>query len=180
MPERPWTPDEIPTLLGELDPGRPLAVYGIGPTWLYGALAVYTAPAPIELFQVALGWVAPPPLVLGGQPDPARLQVQRYTSAAAITRLQFTIPSGYLDYEACQAHPLSAPAPERDRAVILDGKLPLWLYAALSRAYNDALWLAIREPRSEAARAVVIASRDSDHPVGALVALPEDTLAKLT
>jgi CRISPR-associated protein Csx3 len=176
--ERFWSPDEIPPLLGELEPGMPLALYGVGPTWLYSALAVFTAPAPIELFHVALGWVAPPPLVLGGPPDSARLQVQHQRSVPSIERLYFTIPGNYLNYEASLAHPLSVPAPRPDYALILDGKLPLWLYTALSRAYAGVRWLAIREPRGEPPRAVVIASRDSNYLVGSLIEIPEDAPAE--
>lgn len=170
---RRWALDELPTLLAGLAPGAPLALYGVGPTWLYGALAVHSSPAPLELFQAALAWVTPPPLAIGGAPDPARLRVEQHAHGSDVTRIQLTIIGNYLDYAGCLATPLAVPAAPPETAVVLDGKLPLWLYAALCRAYAGAPWLAIREPRGAQLQAVVIASRSAAHPVGAMVQLPE-------
>jgi CRISPR-associated protein Csx3 len=172
LPDQPWAPAEIPALLREVAPGAPIALYGVAPSWLYGALAVHTLPAPIELFQIALGWVAPPPLLLTDRAERDRLDVQIRPLAPKLLQLQIGVLGSYLDYEATLATPLAFPAVAADSAVVLDGKLPLWLYAALCRAYAGAPWLAIREPRGDEPRAIVIASRSPDRPVGTTVQLP--------
>lgn len=172
LPDQPWVRSEIPVLLRELPPGAPVALYGIAPTWLYAALAVHALPARLEVFHIALGWVTPPPLILANQVDPLRLGAQSYRHGPGITRLQFSIPGSYLDYDECCASPLAVPKVASDTAVVLDGKLPLWLYAALCRAYAGAPWLAIREPRGEHHQAIVIASHSQEHTVGSVVQLP--------
>jgi CRISPR-associated protein Csx3 len=171
MPDAPWTPAELPGLLASLAPGEPLALYGAAPPWLSGALAVYSAPATIKLFHVALGWVEPPPLARDAEPDAQRLAIER-PPVAGMTWLRIGIPGSYLDYDECCTRPLPVPSIDAAQGVVLDGRLPIWLYAALCRAYSGARWLAIREPRTDAPRAVVIASHDASKPIGTLVELP--------
>lgn len=174
MPDAPWRPDELPQLLAAVDPRAPLAIYGAGPPWLYAALAAYTAPAPLQVFNVALGWVQPPPLALGDKADAARLAWQR-DERETYTRLRFTIPGAYLDYAAALAAPLRVPRVAPDRGVALDGRLPTWLYAALARRYASAAWVGVYEPRADPPAAIVVRSRRPQLPIGSVYPLaPED------
>lgn len=56
-----------------------------------------------------------------------------------------------------------------DRGIILDGNLPNWLFAALARAYDEAPWIAIYEPRLHAA--IVVRSHDDERAVGMVYSL---------
>src|SRR5258706_2321095 len=171
MPDAPWTPAELPQLLAGLDPRAPLAVYGAGPPWIYAALAAYTDPAAIQVFNVALGWVAPPRLVLDDAMDADRLGWAQFDDDPAYRRVRFTIPGSYLDYDTAVAMPMPVPPPASDRGIVLDGRLPNWLYAALARAYAPAGWVGIYEPRSQPAHAVVVRSRLAHVPVGSVYPL---------
>jgi len=166
LPERPWTPAELPQLLAGLDAAAPLALYGAGPPWLTAALAAYTDPARIQLFNVALGWVAPPPLRLSGEMDATRLHWEQDEREPAYCHLRFTIPGAYLDYDDAIATPLAVPRVAPERGVVLDGRLPNWLYAALARVYADAAWVGVYEPRAQPPAAVVVRSRTQQHPIG--------------
>ncbi len=175
MPDTPWRPQELPQLLEDLDSRMPLAVYGASPPWVYAALASATDPAPIQIFNVALGWVAPPPLAPGMAMDVARLRWELADHAPAYRRMRFTIPSAYLDYDDAVAAPLPVPAPTPGCGVVLDGRLPNWLYAALARAYAPAAWVGIYEPRSRPAHAVIVRSRLSSVPLGSVYPIALDT-----
>jgi CRISPR-associated Csx3 family protein len=59
---------------------------------------------------------------------------------------------------------LLLPSIPEEGLLILNGKLPLWLFTALARACAGRPALAVFEPRGN--QAVVIASRDPAFPVG--------------
>lgn len=168
MPMNPWQPHELPQLIAGLDPDAPLAVYGAGPPWVYAALAAATGPAPIQVFNVALGWVAPPPLAPGAAMDAARLRWELDDGNPAYRRIRFTIPDSYLDYEDAIATPLAVPAVLPGCGVVLDGRLPNWLYAALARVYAAATWVGVYETRSQPPHAVVVRSRLAHVSVGSV------------
>jgi len=138
-----WRPDELPTLLTSLPSDEPLAIYGRGPIWLYGALATFTHPAP-QLFDPRQGWVTPPALQLADAPDATRLRWETVIQPDH-TRVRLSIPHGYLDLDT--ANELPVPTVPIDRGVVLDGKLPNWLVAALVRSYRAAAWVAIYQPQ---------------------------------
>jgi CRISPR-associated protein Csx3 len=169
FPDTPWQPNEIPALLSSLSPAMPLAIYGVAPLWLYAALAAFANPAPCVLFNIALGWVAPPLLLLANVMDALRLHWDAVIEQPEYTHVKLSVPSYYLDYADADKLPL--PRVPLDRGVVLDGKLPNWLYAGLARVYAPAAWVGVYEPRSQPAHAVVVCSRDAGRPVGSLVPL---------
>ncbi len=164
-----WNPSDIPELLAGIDPNEPLALYGRAPVWLYAALAHFTQPVPI-LFTPTRGWVTPPAIVdvAATSPDmPLDWQQQRIAAFDDAVWLQFQITQAYLDDD--QAMPFGVPTIPPGTGIILDGKLPAWLYAALVRHYTHAAWLAVRYP---SLGAIVVASQHADYPLGRVLHLP--------
>ena len=56
-----WTPTMLPDYLESLPAQVPFSVYGVGPNWLYAALAAHAGQQPFYLFDPKLpfGWVQP-------------------------------------------------------------------------------------------------------------------------
>ncbi len=54
----------IQKLLATLPHHTPLAIYGRGTNWLYGALVDYPFPQHFYQFDPRLGWVTPPQLTV--------------------------------------------------------------------------------------------------------------------
>lgn len=164
----PWQPAELPTLLDSLPSDEPLGIYGRGPVWLYAALAAFSAPEP-QVFDVRHGWVTPPTPVVADQADPARLRWDAVTVHPDYAHVQLSIPDGYLDEREAGGVPVPRVAAEQ--GVVLDGRLPNWLWAALARSYAHAAWVAVYQPQHQ--QAVVVCSRDDGAPVGSTRALAE-------
>lgn len=161
-----WEPDHLPKLFDYLPAGTPLGLYGRGPNWLYTAVALLAHPAPFYQFDVRLGWVKPPTLRLGPPVPDAPLQA-RLVHHSDHTRLEFTIPGAYLDYD--DADGLAVPPVPTDKGVVLSGKLPHWLYAALGLTYAPLVpWLAVYQPQW-GTQAIVVSSRIPDLSPGHLV-----------
>ena len=131
-----WTPDQIPTLLASLPAETPLALYGRGPIWIYAALAILAAPAPCQIFNAREGWVDLPLIMLGNHPGEQTLQWELGRSDRA-TQIMFRIDGGHLNRSNLTS--ITTPLIDLDRGVILNGKLPNWLFAALARLYSPAL-----------------------------------------
>ena len=163
-----WEPHHLPQVLDYLPEGVPLGLYGRGPNWLYAALALYVAPAPLYQFDVRLGWITPPALHLGIPDLHAPLQVRGYERPDHM-RLEFTLPRSYVDYREAQG--LRVP-PAPGQGLVLSGKLPLWLWTALALTYaNQVSWLAVYQPQWED-RAVIISSQVPAAAIGTLVLSP--------
>jgi CRISPR-associated protein Csx3 len=158
-----WPTAALPVVLDYLPGGQPLGLYGRGPNWLYAAASVHALPAPFYLFDVRLGWVKCPELSVGDLPSGAPLQVQ-VAYCAQVTRLTFYARDAYLDM--ADAATLRTPLISLDEGVILDGKLPLWLWCALARTY-PAVWVALFQPQTHGA--VVIAGRGASPAVGSVI-----------
>ncbi|MGC9397397.1 MAG: CRISPR-associated protein Csx3 [Anaerolineae bacterium] len=163
---RAWLPEDLPAVLDYLPEGQPLALYGRGPNWLYAAVAVHALPAPFHLFDVRLGWVESPLLKPGELPPDAPLQARtaRIPQGQVVT---LQLVDAYLDLT--EAGNLRAPFTECGEGIILNGKLPHWLWCALARAYrapwrSHGPWLALFQPQVQGA--VVVASRVADPAVG--------------
>jgi len=163
-----WLPGDLGWVLDYLPAEEPLALYGRGPNWLYAALAVHALPAPFYLFDVRLGWTAPPAL-RAGAPSSGSLQVRLEQEGLSVARMEFSLPDAYLDITEMEGTVVPAPPAE---GLILSGKLPLYLWAALARLYAPrAAWLAVVQPQlgaQETLGAVVVHSRGA-LPVGAVV-----------
>jgi len=163
-----WEREMIPRLLAELPAETPLAVYGPGPNWLYGALAAHAGQQPLYQFDPRIGWLAPPPLqVSTNTTSEVQVELQTYEQ---VTVLSLRIVSDHLDY--LQADHLPFPPVSAERGLILDGRLPLWLLTALVRLYNKTgvAWIACRQIQLEGA--VVVTSGVANHTPGNLVSLP--------
>ena len=165
---RRWEREMIPRLLAELPADTPLAVYGPGPNWLYGALVAHAGEQSFYQFDPRIGWIAPPPLQISTNTTP-EVHVELHTYEQ-VTVLTTRIVSDHLDY--LQADHLPFPPVPTERGLILDGRFPHWLQTALVRLYKDAgvAWIACRQIQLEGA--VVVASRTRTPVPGDLISLP--------
>lgn len=160
-----WLPEHVPALLDYLPAATPLAVYGRGPVWIYAALARLAWPARFASFDVRLGWSAASALPTVDRPPafPVRWMVQPARDAV---RIAATLPEHYIDIS--QLPEVAAPLAPAGAGVILDGRLPVWLYASLAQTYAAASWLAVHQPALGGH--VVVHSQDRRYPVGQLLA----------
>jgi len=166
-----WTPEMIPTLLAELPTDTPLAIYGRGPNWVYGALAMQTGTQPFYQFDSRLGWVAPPPLQMSTTDEQSSPELRvRLDEHQDATMLEIDIVTKYLDYT--EAEYLAFPPVPVDRGLILSGVVPHWLLTALVRLYSRTgiAWIACHQP--QLGGAVVVTSRTTNHVPGDLISLP--------
>jgi CRISPR-associated protein Csx3 len=132
---------------------------------LYATLSAYNAPEALYLFDARLGWVEAPTLPMG-KPDPDAPLIAEKTVCDEIATLSFQMPHAYLDIT--KVHTCRMPN-VFDAGLILSGKLPLWLWAALARAYTAPPWVAVTHPQIQGC--VVIRSM-GDPAVGAILPLP--------
>ncbi len=158
-----WQPAELPELYASLPAHEQLALYGRAPNWLYAGLAAFSAPPPY-LFNPFTGWVTPPVLAPAAAHDPSRLRWDAVAVQSHATQISLSVPGSYLEY--AEAHDLPVPQVPSDRGVLLDGRLPNWLYAALARAYRTAAWVAVLQPQTGY---VVVWSQQDDVPVGTVL-----------
>ncbi len=148
-----WQPQDLPAILDYLPIGCPLALYGAGPNWLYAAVALQALSHPFYTFDPRCGWMETPALKIGTpQPDGPLTFQQESTQNATV--LMIELPNRYIDYEELTDVVFLQPQ-DTGSGLILDGKLPLWLWTALVRSY-DAPWVAVLQPQLDGA--VVIAS----------------------
>lgn len=159
-----WRPAEMAAVLDYLPAQTALAIYGRGTNWLYTALALHSWPAEFYQYDARLGWVKPAPLLPQSHLPASPLLTSTVSVSVAHTRVQVQIPDTYLDYEAIQG--CAIPAVPLDRGVILDGKLPLWLFTGLAQAYSAVPWLAVYQPQLGD---VVVMSRQPGLQIGAVV-----------
>ena len=165
---RRWEREMIPRLLAELPADTPLAVYGPGPNWLYGALAAHAGRQPLYQFDPRIGWVAPPPLQISTDNTPeVQIELHAYDK---VTVLSMRIMTDHLDY--LQADHLPFPPVPKEKGLILDGRFPHWLLTAVVRLYKNigVAWIACRQIQLEGA--VVVTSHTTGIVPGDLVALP--------
>jgi CRISPR-associated Csx3 family protein len=107
-------------------------------------LAVHVAPAPCYLFDARhFGWMAPPPVLLDSDQPNAEFTLTPRREADHI-RLVFTRQQAHYFLRPRPVHVPTLPA---ELGVVLDGPMPIWLWAALARALHHHPWLAAYEPR---------------------------------
>src|SRR5258707_8567349 len=139
-----WEPEMLQSFLDCLPGEVPLSVYGIGPSWLYAALAAHSDPQPFYLFDPKLpfGWVQPVKVKLGKEPAQANEITLTTREASGCTILTIRFPHDRLNY--FQTEPLAFPVLSQGNGVIIDGRVPNWLLAALVRLYKGtgAVWIA--------------------------------------
>jgi CRISPR-associated protein Csx3 len=166
-----WTPELLPLLLAELPAQTPLAVYGRGPLWVYGTLALHAKTKPFYQFDPRLGWVSPPELQTGTfaqAPQPV-IHLEQHTSANIYT-ITVRPVHNYLDYT--EAGQLVFPEPPPHHGVIINGKLPFWLVTALARFYaqRNVPWIALNYARIN--KACVVYSQGATPGIGDIIPLP--------
>lgn len=164
-----WLPEDLGWVLDFLPAEETLALYGRGPNWLYAAIAVHALPASFYLFDVRLGWTAPPALRIG-TPSSSALQVRvGWEQGQSAARMEFSLPDSYLDITELEGTTVPPPPAE---GLILSGKLPLYLWTALARLYAPRLaWLAVVQPQLRAREPIgmiVVYSR-AVPPVGTVI-----------
>ncbi len=150
---RRWEPHMLAQFVASL-PDGPLALYGVAPTWVYGAAAAATAARSAQMFQFdsVLGWITPPELAVGAEP----LGHFHCVCGPEYTVMNVRLPQAYVEREALAG--AGAPEPRRGHGLVVGGKLPLWLYTALVRLYAPRVpWLAIYAPQNK--EAVVVSAR---------------------
>lgn len=165
-----WEPADLPAVFEYLPPDEPLALYGIGPAWLYAAAAGHVAPHPFYQFDARLGWISPPQILADSASEVPI--VIAASNTVHYLHVDVSLPTHYLDYEPTMRLPL-LPVPN-DRGVVLDGKLPNWLYTGLVLYYQNAPWVAIYYPHLD--RAVIIVTRAADFKIGETIKLVDLTL----
>ncbi len=147
-----WQPADLPGVFEYLPQDTQLALYGRGPAWLYAAVARYIFPQPFYQFDIRYGWVKPVTFHHSAAAStPLKLNVEQ---TPLYLRLKLDLPEDYLVYQP--ELPFLLPPPPQDRGLILDGKLPIWLYTSLTLFYRSAPWVAVYSPHLD--QAVVVAS----------------------
>lgn len=156
-----WAPEDLPALLDYLPAGQPLAIYGRAPVWVYTALARLAWPSRFACWDVRLGWVEAQALPTTAEPPagPVRWTVQAAGDAAWV---KAELPEHYVDIT--QLPELVAPQVPAGVGVVLDGKLPNWLFASLAQTYAWAPWLAVHYPPGQCA--VVVHATGPEPAVG--------------
>ena len=168
-----WRAKKLKRLLTQLPTQQSLCVYGVGPAWLYAALALHAKTQPFYQFDARIGWVEPPLLIAGTlQPEKQSiLSIVQSCPDDDSYLIELYPKDGYLDYS--EANQLVFPEPPSQRGVIVSGKLPLWLFTALVRFYTqwDVPWIAVNDARNN--KPVVVYSQVTTHPLGKQFSMPE-------
>jgi CRISPR-associated protein Csx3 len=157
-----WQPADLPGVFEYLPQDAPLALYGRGPAWLYAAVANHIFPQPFYQFDARRGWVKPIRLNTSATAKvPVNVTVE---PSEPYLHLKLDLPEDYLIYQPELSAPL--PPPSQTQGVVLDGKLPNWLYPGLTLFYRSALWVAIYYPPLNQAIVVAVQGDGSPYTVG--------------
>ncbi len=163
-----WTDDMLQPLLAKLPSQTAMAVYGRAPNWVYGALATHAGTQPFHQFDARLDWVTPPALQArtSGQLSQPLIYIKEENYNDSYVILIHPIHN-YLDYR--EADQLVFPEPPPHRGIVVNGKLPLWLFTALARFYaqRNVPWIALNDARDN--RPVVTYSQVDTHPIGKIL-----------
>lgn len=141
-----WEPEHLARLAEVLPARQPMALYGPGPVWLTAAVAAINAPDPLWVFDARhYGWLPPPSVVMNAARANPQLSLE-VQSAGDATRLVFRLlPEHYV----LKPQSIFLPPLDPAKGIILDGKLPKWLWAALARGLYRFPWLAAYNPASQ-------------------------------
>jgi CRISPR-associated protein Csx3 len=161
-----WQPQDIPDVLNYLPRTTPFGLYGIGPGWLYTAVARYTFPTPFYLFDARRGWVSP--FSIEPQADEAPVEIIAHETETYV-HLNFILTEHYLNYQPQLNLPLPALP---DKGVILESKGPNWLYASLARFYHQAPWLGVYQPQPNQVIITFCQAKSNHYAIGETFTLP--------
>lgn len=169
--DRRWRPEHLPALISQASSQEALAIYGRAPNWVYTCVGLVAET--VWLFDVRLGWVAPPVLTLSkssqGQPDRSLSGWETIVlDRGSFTVLEIRTASQHLELAEIETLPIAVPL-ERD-GLILSGKMPHWLMMSLARQMApDVKWTAVYQPPLHGA--VVVHSKVTDHALGEFIPL---------
>ena len=173
--QKDWFPDLIDPLLSELSAQQaPLALYERAPNWLYGLLALHgDLHQPLYQFDPRFGWVTAPELHASPsvQTPQEIIDLEVNDKRKGVWMLTVLLKDGYVDYET-DAEDLIFPDPPSNCGVIINGKLPLWLFTSLARFYarRNVPWIALNYARET--QAYIIYSQVEEYVLGDTVSLP--------
>ncbi|GAB4533121.1 MAG: CRISPR-associated protein Csx3 [Anaerolineales bacterium] len=121
-----WNPGDLPTALACISPQKPRSLYGRGPVWLAAAIAAHISPAPMTLYDACFGWIPLPEVQVN--PTAANLIADLIPHPEG-ELAEIRCPDGRLEPDSVLyiTSPLEGAAP-----LVLSGKLPRWVYAALA------------------------------------------------
>lgn len=163
-----WQPEHLSIVRDYLPEGKPLALYGRAPVWLYAMLGMVACPAPLWLYDARLGWIKSPTL-----PEMGVAHVQEGWETAVYDREEYTVleiktGSQYLDIDDVDGLPL--PAIPTHKGAILSGRLPNWVITAVIRQWAPHLpWTAVYQPQLDGG--IVVFSRDRAVSIGQKIPL---------
>ena len=124
-----WSPAHLPQAIKRLPKNSAIALYGRGTAWLYASIAAHNHPYPFHLFDARhFGWMQPPPVILNSTQTTPDIDISHQMQQQEL-RLKLTLQTRFITPAPIHLPPLP-PA----QAIILDGKMPLWLSSALTRA----------------------------------------------
>jgi len=130
---------ELDQLVAAAPPSQPLAVYGAKPAWLCTALGAHRTVR--YIFDARQGWVQPPALQVD-EPNSQRWRTNEQLDVTlewlsrhrARLHLQKRPKFYYLDYSAFDG--MIFPYVPPTTTLLLNGPMPMWLFAALGHAYR--------------------------------------------
>ncbi|HEY0753463.1 MAG TPA: CRISPR-associated protein Csx3, partial [Ktedonobacteraceae bacterium] len=160
-----WNTNLLKRFLPNVSTQYPLALYGRGPSWLYGVLALHAGTQqPFHQFDPRFkkGWIQALKLETS---DTFEISQGAITLEQHVHKdtwmLTVLLKIGYIDYEL-DMQQLVFPKPPAGYGVIIDGKLPLWLFTSLARLYAglEVPWIAFNDANTDQTdRAFVIYSK---------------------
>lgn len=161
-----WHPEDLRQVISLIPKNSIVSIDGRGPVWLAAALAVGVLPGRTCLFDIRYGWVKVPEVEIQA---PGNLRVE-YREYADYTWLEVSIPDGI--YE--QQDRVIIPPFERTKpGVVISGRLPRWVYAALAVDLSTRYeWVAVRNLTQR--NLTIISSRSDLHRIGETMEDPDD------
>ncbi len=156
-----WQPTDLPAMLNYLPQNLPLGLYGIGPIWLYVAVARHVFPTQFYQFDARRGWVTPISITTCGTQVSLNIITQETNN---YLHLKVELFEDYLEYQPKMN--IHLPAHPPGKGIILEGKGPTWLYTGLALFYHQVPWLAVYQPQLESRATVVFTSEEANRSIG--------------
>ncbi len=123
-----WEPEDLARVPAALPGRESVGLYGRGPVWLTAAIAGMVSD--FWLFDARhFGWMQPPPVYFASQQSSEEVTFLCQQEDEGRVRLRIQLHEPFI-----VPAPLHLPPLPEGRGIILDGKAPAWLYAALVRA----------------------------------------------
>lgn len=156
-----WQPTDLTQAVAKLPLGQPVALYNSGPLWAYAALLLAADSNAAWCYNPRSGWhhVIPYPTATGVPAGVLSWTKERYPDAI---RLKYERPQVVF---RADSQALTVPEVPANVGVILDGRGPNWLIAALAASYPSVPWIAINVPQEGAA---IVVRGNPDYPLGTL------------